>query len=261
MFAQPMRVIIIDQDERQAVALSKLLNVIDKTTEVVTVISSVQDAVRWLINKPACDLIFMDVELSDGSSFDIFREVSVITPVIFTTATADYALKSFKLNCIDYLIKPIEKNGLIAAIYKFKNLGEQFTSQQSATEKELVSKSLAQPEKAFKSRFVVTLGDKIKYIPSVDIAWFKAEGNIVYLHTFDKHKFIIDHSLEEIGDSLDHCQFFRINRTFLCQITAIVEIRKYFNSRLKIYLSPEPDDDEVLVSRNRVQEFLNWLGR
>lgn len=261
MFAKPMRFIIIDQDSRQAAALSQLLTAIDKNTEIITVISSVQDGVRWLINKPACDLIFMDIQLSDGTSFDIFREVSISTPVIFTTDTSDYAIKSYKLNCIDYLIKPVEKNGLIAALYKFKILKEQFAPLQTSTDKESVSKTLFQPEKTYKSRFVVTIGDKIKYIPSTDIAWFKAEGNIVYLHTFDKHKFIIDNSLEEIGDSLDQCQFFRINRTFLCQVTAIIEIRKYFNSRLKIYLIPEPDDDEVLVSRNRVQEFLTWLGR
>lgn len=256
-----MRFIIIDRDNQQAAALSQQLTAIDKASEVLTIISSVQDGVRWLINKPACDLIFMDVELSDGSSFDIFREININIPVIFTTATSDYALKSFKLNCIDYLIKPIEKNGLIAALYKFKILREQFAPLQSAAEKEPLAKSLSLPDKIYKSRFVVIIGDKIKYIPSTDIAWFKAEGNIVYLHTFDRHKFIIDHSLEEIGDSLDQCQFFRLNRTFLCQVSAIVEIRKYFNSRLKIYLNPEPDDDEVLVSRNRVQEFLTWLGR
>lgn len=254
-----MRFIIIDRDVRQAEALSKLLKALDPANEVLNIITSVQDGVRWFISKPACDLIFTDIELNDGSCFDIFSEVKVNTPVIFITTLTDYALRSFKLNCIDYLIKPIEKNGLIAALYKFKILKEQFTV--ATPEKENGVIPVIEKVKTYKSRFVVSIGDKIKYIPSADIAWFKAEGNIVYLHTNDNNKFIIDHSLEEISDSINQNQFFRINRTFLCQITAIIEIRKYFNSRLKIYLSPEPDEDEILVSRNRVHEFLSWLGR
>lgn len=254
-----MKVLIIDQNAEAAAELSRLLNLLDPLIEILAVIGSVEEGVRWFISKPGCDLIFIDVILPDGSCFDIFREVKVNTPVIFTSTSPEFALKAFRLNSIDYLLKPIEKNGLISALYKFQILKEQFTSGIAFPDKE-GNRLNVHLTPAFKSRFVITLGDKIKYINSEDIAWFRADGNLVYISTFEKSTYIVDQSLEEITDTVDPALFFRINRTFICQIKAISEIRKYFNSRLKIYLVPEPDEDEVLVSRNRVQEFLSWLG-
>lgn len=254
-----MKVLLIDREAEPAARLSKLLLSIDPEIEILAVISTVEAGVRWFLTKPAADLIFMDVELEDGSGFDIFREVKVNTPVIITSLLPGYALKAFKVSCIDYLLKPIEKNALISALYKYQILKEQFNRGGKKADTGLLQPARA-PLPAFRSRFLIQLGDKIKFIPSSEIAYFKADGNLVYLYTSANDTHIVDQSLEEIGNSLNPALFFRINRTFICQVTAIREIRKYFNSRLKIYLSPENGEDEVLVSRNRVQEFLTWLG-
>lgn len=253
-----MKVLIIDHEAEAAAKLSTLLTAIDPEIEILSLLSSVETGVRWFLSKPAADLIFMDIELEDGSSFDIFREVKVNTPVIVTSMLPGYALKAFKVSCIDYLLKPVEKNALISALYKYQVLKDQFNRSNKKPEPAPQPVRIQPPK--FRNRFLIQMGDKIKYIPSAEIAYFKADGNLVYLFTATNDKLIVDQSLEEISNSLDPALFFRINRTFICQVTAIREIRKYFNSRLKIYLSPENGDDEVLVSRNRVQEFLTWLG-
>lgn len=255
-----MKILIIDQDEEHASRLSRLLTSLNESVEILPFITSVEQGVRWLISKPVCDLIFTDYELPDGSCFDIFREAASTTPVIFTSVTAAHALRSYRLNCIDYLIKPVEKNGLISSLYKLGVLKELFQNPGLLPEKEAASRPVNAVYRSYKSRFVIHLGDKIRYILSSQIAYFRADGNLVYLITTDNKSYIADQSLEEITELVDPALFFRINRSFLCQVGAIQEIRRYFNSRLKIYLHPEPGEDEVLVSRNRVQEFLTWLG-
>jgi DNA-binding LytR/AlgR family response regulator len=220
----------------------------------------VEDSVEWLSNTPQLpDLIFLDIQLSDGSSFDIFEQITVAVPVIFTTAYNEYALQAFRVNSIDYLLKPIEEEALGAALQKLSSLKNQLAGKSAAFSPQQLDNLLRQPLADYKTRFLTTLGDRIRYVPVEQIAYFFAEDNTVYLVTQDRKKYILDYTLDHLETLVDPRHFFRITRKYLTHIAAIGEVSRYFNSRLKVGLVPATDD-EILISRVRVPGFLAWMG-
>jgi DNA-binding LytR/AlgR family response regulator len=228
--------------------------------EVLACLDSVEDSVDWLNRSGQPDLIFIDIQLSDGSSFSIFEQITITTPVIFTTAYNEYALQAFRVNSIDYLLKPIEEEALSAALLKLDTMKEHFTDRKSPViAPRQIDDLLRKQPAGYKTRFLTTIGDRIRHVPAEQIAYFFAEDNTVYVVTQDRKKYIIDYTLDQLETQVDPGQFYRITRKYLASIAAISDVSRYFNSRLKVMLSPSTDD-EILISRVRVPGFLAWMG-
>ena len=249
---------IIIEDEKPAARL--LQRKLEKQNVIVDVmLHSVEESIAWFSNNEHPDLIFLDIQLSDGLSFEIFEKVAIKSAIIFTTAYDEYALKAFKLNSIDYLLKPIDEDELEIAVTKFKaNLPKVETSLQLDFEQ--IKKMFQNPfDKNYKTRFTVKIGQQLKVILIEDIECFYSENKGTYIHTFDNRDYLIDSTLEVLEQELDPKNFFRISRKFIVPLKSIKEILLYSNSRLKIIL-PTYKDDEVIVSREKVQEFKTWIG-
>jgi two-component system, LytTR family, response regulator LytT len=258
-----MKVLIIEDEPYAQEELKRLLVLCDPSIEVWECIDSVEDSIIWLEEPNEPDLIFMDIQLSDGLSFDIFKHTDVKAPVIFTTAYDEYAIRAFKVNSIDYLLKPVEEEALKSALRKFAAIRRQYSQPAQAQtffNPAQIEQLLQLNKRDYKSRFVTTIGDRIKHIGVEQVAYFFADDNTVYLVTADKKKYIINYTLDQLEEVLDPKQFFRINRKYITKITAIGDINKYFNSRLKVTLVP-PVEDEVLISRVKVPDFLDWMDK
>ena len=204
-------------------------------------------------------MIFLDIQLSDGLSFEIFEKIEIKSAIIFTTAYDEYALRAFKLNSIDYLLKPIDEDDLEVAVTKFKaRLPKQETSLQLDFEQ--IKRMLSNPfEKNYKKRFTVKIGQHLKVISIDEIECFFSENKGTYFHTFDNRNYLIETTLELLEQELDPKHFFRISRKFIIPLKAIKEIVVYSNSRLKVIL-PSYTADEVIVSREKVSDFKIWIG-
>ena len=252
-----MKVLIIEDEPFAQQELKRLLNIIDNSMEVMACLDSVEDSLNWLNSDKNPEMIFMDIKRSDGLSFEIFEQTTVAAPVIFTTAFDDYAIKAFKVNSIDYLLKPIEEEDLARAYAKFK---KSQPKNEGYFSKQQLEEVLGLYKPAYKSRLVVKLGDKIRHIEAGAIAFFFSEDKVSFLVTNEQKKYIINYTLEQIEKFMNPNDFYRLNRKYIANINAIESIDKYFNSRLKIGLKPEVEDD-VLISRTKVSEFLNWLER
>jgi DNA-binding LytR/AlgR family response regulator len=255
-----MKVLIIEDEPFAQQELRRLLTRCAPQAEVVACLDSVEDSVEWLARSEQPDLIFVDIQLSDGSSFCIFEQITVTTPVIFTTAYNEYALQAFRVNSIDYLLKPIEEEALTAALLKLDTLKEHFSDRKSPVlSPRNIDDLLRRPVTEYKTRFLTTIGDRIRHVPTEQIAYFFAEDSTVYVVTQDRKKFILDYTLDQLEIQVDPRQFYRITRKYLAHISAIADVSRYFNSRLKVVLSPAMDD-EILISRVRVPGFLAWMG-
>jgi two-component system response regulator LytT len=255
-----MKIFIVEDEPHAQAELKRMLKKAAPEAEILGCADGIESAVAFLqTHKP--DLIFMDIQLSDGQSFDIFSSVEVKCPVVFTTAYDAYTMQAFKSNGIDYLMKPIEPEAIQKALEKFRMLQ---AGNESMPRIELDSeklRSLLSPGGAgFKTRFMTNIGDRIKFLTEDEIAYFQADDEVVYMISREKKKFIINYTLENLESQLDPAKFFRINRRYIAHIESIGDIHKYFNSRLKLNLSPPPEE-EILVSRARVQDFLNWIGQ
>lgn len=249
-----MRVVIIEDEKIAAQNLESLLKEIDGQTEVLAVLDSVKLATQWLVvNTP--DLIFLDIHLADDISFRIFESVEVKAPIIFTTAYDHYAVKAFKLNSIDYLLKPIDKKELEAAIRKYKEL----KAISSSTIEQLLQ-SLKPPGPEYQKRFMITAGSKIKSVGVEEVAYFYAEGRYVYMVTKDNLKYIVDFTLDKLENLLNPSDFFRINRQQIISFPAIKNMHTYTKSRVKIDVQP-PAGFDVIVSIDRSGAFKKWLNR
>jgi DNA-binding LytR/AlgR family response regulator len=254
-----MKVLIIEDELPAARRFRSLIEEIDPQIEILDVIDSVESAVKWLNHHQTPDIIFMDIQLADGLSFDIFEQVKIQSPVIFTTAYDEYALRAFKVNSIAYLLKPIDKDDLAESILKFKDLKNQFSQDNiHAINLENLLQSFKLNQKEYKNRFLVKLGDRLIPIADDEIAYFQADEKIVLLITTENKKYAIDFSLDWLEGQLNPAKFFRINRKFIANFRAIQSIHTYFNGKLKIYLSPEIKE-EVTVSREKSNEFKKWL--
>jgi two-component system LytT family response regulator len=251
--------VLIIEDETPAVEkLERYLQKYSASISIAGTCDSVETAVPWLKeNQSKVDLIFMDIQLKDGLSFKIFQEVAVQKPVIFITAYNEYALDAFKVNSIDYLLKPVTFSDLSASLQKLENLRDQLVinDDKLGKLKVLAGESAA---KVYKNRFMVKVGDHIRSITTDQVIFFFADGRDVYLVTQQLRKFIIDFTLESLEDVLEPKNFFRVNRTYIVGINAIQDVVMYSNSRLKITTQPAWDK-EIIVSREKVNEFKEWF--
>ena len=255
-----MKTIIIEDEKPAARLLQRKLEKLD--IEVGVMLHSVEEALDWFSKNEHPDLIFLDIQLSDGLSFEIFEKVEIKSAVIFTTAYDEYALRAFKLNSIDYLLKPIDEDDLEVAVSKFKaRLPKQETgSRDFGMDFEQIKKMLSNPfEKNYKKRFTVKIGQHLKVIATDEIECFFSENKGTYLHTFDNRNYLIETTLELLEQELDPAAFYRVSRKFIVPLKAIKEIVVYSNSRLKVIL-PSYKEDEVIVSREKVSDFKNWIG-
>lgn len=249
--------IIIIEDEKPAARL--LQRKVEKLgLQVNQMLHSVEESINWFQNNSHPDLIFLDIQLSDGLSFEIFETIDIKSAVIFTTAYDEYALRAFKLNSIDYLLKPIDEDDLSIAVAKFKNQFQK--SSVAALDFEAIKKMLINPiDRVYKKRFTIKMGQQLKMIPIEEVECFYSENKGTYLHTFDNRDYLLDGTLEQLEAELDPNDFYRISRKFIIPMKGIKEIQMYSNSRLKVIL-PTYKDDEVIVAREKVTDFKNWLG-
>jgi two-component system response regulator LytT len=256
-----MTTIIIEDEKPAARLLQRKLEKIN--IEVGVMLHSVEEAIDWFSKNEHPDLIFLDIQLSDGLSFEIFEKVDIKSAVIFTTAYDEYALKAFKLNSVDYLLKPIDEDDLEVAVLKFKerfHFSKTTGKESMQFDFEQIKKMLSNPfEKTFKKRFTVKIGQHLKVISTDEIECFFSENKGTYIHTFDNRNYLMDSTLELLEQELDTKDFYRISRKFIIPLKAIKEIVMYSNSRLKIVL-PSYKEDEVVVSREKVSDFKNWIG-
>ena len=251
-----MKIIIIEDEKPAARLLQRKIEKLGYG--ITTLLHSVEESLEWFQNNDHPDLIFLDIQLSDGLSFEIFEKIDIKSAVIFTTAYDEYALRAFKLNSIDYLLKPIDEEELATAISKFAN---QFQANSvSNLDFEAIKRMLVNPvSKEYRKRFSVKIGQQIKVIDVVEIECLYSENKGTYIHTSDNRDYLIDSSLEVVEAELDPKDFYRISRKYIIPLQSVKEIQLYSNSRLKISL-PTYKSDEVIVARERVSDFKEWLG-
>ncbi len=249
-----MKVLIIEDEQPAAEKLIRYLNKYDESIEILQQLDSVESSTQWLTNhQEQLDLIFMDIQLIDGLSFEIFDAIKITRPVIFTTAFDEYAIDAFKVNGIDYLLKPITYTNLQQSLKKIDALRSALGEVGSINQK---VQDINQ--KKYKNRFMVKLGEHIRSITTDEIVLFYAEGRNVYIYTDKNRKFILDNKLEELENMLDPAFFFRVNRSFILNINCITDVLVYSNSRLKI--TPSLDiQKEIIVSREKVGAFKEWF--
>ena len=251
-----MNIIIIEDEKPAARLLQRKLEKIGFSVQ--TLLHSVEESIYWFEKNTHPDLIFLDIQLSDGLSFEIFDKIEIKSPIIFTTAYDEYALRAFKLNSIDYLLKPIDEDELEIAINKFQN---QFQKNAVANlDFEAIKRMLVNPvQKEYKTRFSVKIGNQIKVILIDEIECFYSENKGTYMHTIDNRDYLLDISLEQLETELSPEFFYRISRKFIIPLQSIKEIQVHTNSRLKVIL-PTYKEDEVIVAREKVSDFKNWIG-
>lgn len=250
-----MNVIIIEDEKPSARRLQRMLKSLN--IEAQTMLHSVEESIVWFQNNTHPDLIFLDIQLSDGLSFEIFEVTNIKSAIIFTTAYDEYALQAFKLNSIDYLLKPIDTDDLAFAVKKYQ---EQQPQKQAVTlDFSDIKKLLINPiDREYKKRFSVKVGQHLKLINIDEIECFYSENKGTYLHTNTGRNYLLDSTLEYLEQELEPQTFFRVNRKFFVNINAIKDMVNYTNSRLQIKLNTY-NDDEVIVARERVKDFKNWL--
>ena len=252
-----MKVLIIEDEEPAAKRLHKMLKEIEPGFNILDNIVSVSSAIKWFNENESPDLVFSDIQLSDGLSFEIFKTVNLTSPIIFTTAYDQYAIEAFKVNSIDYLLKPIKKDELANAVNKFKKIFASAAPPAFDINKLLQSINPGAPE--YKKRFVVRYGEHIKTINIEEVVYFYTEDKVNFLCTKDSRRFVIDFNLDSLESTLDPKTFFRINRQYIIGIHSIAEMFAYTKSRVLIKLNP-PAKHETIVSTERSAEFKHWLG-
>jgi DNA-binding LytR/AlgR family response regulator len=250
------RTIIIEDEKPAARLLQRKLERLGIAVPVM--LHSVEESLAWFTENEHPDLIFLDIQLSDGLSFEIFEAVDIRSAVIFTTAYDEYALKAFKLNSIDYLLKPIDEDDLAAAVEKYRARAPR--RENPAADFEQIRRMLAHPEtKAYRKRFTVKIGQQLKIVNIDDVECFFSENKGTYIHTKENRDYLIETTLEVLEQELDPAVFFRVSRKFIVAMPAIREIVVYTNSRLKVAL-PTYKADDVVVSREKVGDFKSWIG-
>lgn len=245
-----MKALIIEDETAAALNLEAILKQVAPGVEVIGTLESVEESVEWLRANPQPDLLFMDIHLADGDSFRIFDAVEVTAPVVFTTAYDQYALEAFRVNSIDYLLKPIDPAALRRAV-------ERCRVRSGGIDPDVLLNAIRSPRE-YKQRYVVRFNDRIVPVQTTDIAYFYSEEKNTYLVTSDNNRYVVDQSLDVLSDELDPGRFFRISRSCIIAMPAIVSIVKYLGNRLKITARPRPEF-EMVVSRSRVDDFLKWL--
>lgn len=252
-----MNVVIIEDEHLTAERISTLLNQIDPDIKVLSIIDSVKRSAEWFQSNETPDLVFMDIQLADGLSFDIFDSVKIEAPVIFITAFQEYAIKAFKVNSVDYLLKPVSEKELRAALNKYRRYHNQELSIPSIGG-DLLQNIRDMINKPYKSRFMIRVGDHIKTVDVENILYFYSLQKGTYLHSSDMHNYVVDYTLGALGEMLDPIHFHRINRKYLITHQSILDVVTFSSSKLKVKLL-HSDDDEIYISRERVASFKEWL--
>jgi two-component system response regulator LytT len=251
-----MKTIIIEDEKPSARRLQRMLK--SNNVSVETLLHSVEEAIHWFLENEHPDLIFLDIQLSDGLSFEIFEHVSIKSAIIFTTAYDEYALQAFKLNSIDYLLKPIDEEDLEASLVKFR---ERIPENKGLkVDFEDIKKLLVNPiEREYKKRFTVKVGQYLKMITIDEIECFYSENKGTYAHTANGRNYLIDNTIENLQQELAPDIFFKVSRKFIVNINHIKDMISYTNSRLQIKMH-NYQDSEIIVSRERVKDFKDWLS-
>jgi len=252
-----MRVIIIEDEIPAANRLVKMLQNISDEIDVIKKLDSVEGAVKYFQSGDHADLVFMDIQLADGQSFDIFQQTEVKAPVIFTTAFDQYTLKAFKVNSIDYLLKPIDEKELQLAVDKYRQLYDKKENGFSDKMLKLVQKMSTAK---YKERLLIKCGQQLSYLKTESTAYFYAEGKLCYAVDFNAKKYLLENNLSELESQLQPGSFFRINRHLLVNIEAVKNVHTWLGGRLKLEISPSTTA-ETIVSRERVNGFKEWLGK
>jgi DNA-binding LytR/AlgR family response regulator len=251
-----MNILIIEDESFAADKLERMLKDIDPSITILAKLGSIKESAKWLFQNTA-DLIFLDIQLSDGISFSIFEQVSINTPVIFTTAYDEYAIKAFQLNSISYLLKPIRKNDLAESLQKYRNLKSAFS-----IDFDLLLANFHAKEPDFKKRFLIQIGEKIKKIEVSEIAYFFVLDKGVYMRTFQGNSYSIEYSLDKLESILNPSAFFRINRKYFVNMDSISNMVAYSRGRIKLDLKPIADVElDTVVSIDRSADFKKWLNR
>jgi DNA-binding LytR/AlgR family response regulator len=253
-----MKILIIEDEPHAADRLHRLVRELVKDATVLDKIDSVKKAVAWFKNNTAPDVVLMDIQLADGISFQIFEQCEVKAPVIFTTAYDEYALKAFKVNSIDYILKPVDKDELNTALKKVKANYASVTDREQLVQK--MSEMLRMLTKKYKARFVIKVGEHLRTVEVDQIMFFYTQEKTTFCVTEDKRSHVLDYTLEQLEEMMNPAQFYRINRQYLVSAAAIQDMVSYTNSRLKLVLKGSQDHD-IIVARERVQDFKNWLDK
>jgi DNA-binding LytR/AlgR family response regulator len=251
-----MNILIVENEMPASDRLVRVLENIDKSITIIGVVESVEATINWLENKQHPDLILMDIQLDDGLCFEIFETINVETPVIFTTAYDEYTLKAFKVNSVDYLLKPVEEESLRAAIHKYKKLyadNDPF--------KRDFRQLIREFSNQYKSRFLIRIGSKFKSVPVSEIGYFHVSERYVFLNDLQGKDYGIDYSLEQLEGILDSKKFFRINRNCIVNINMISMMNSYSSSRLQLTMKNAKAGNLFVVSRDKVSEFKKWADR
>jgi len=249
-----MRTLIIEDEQATALRLKKLLLEIEPGMEILDILDSIESCVNWFKSNPAPDLIFQDIELADGSSFEIFKQIKVEAPVIFITAYNQFAIDAFKINSVDYLLKPVKKSELINSINKYKKL---YASSKTDLDYRTLAKLIKKED--FQKRIVVRYGNTIKAIEIDNIAYFFTESGSIFFRTFENNTYPLDFSLDKVEPLLNPEKFYRVNRQFIINFKAIREMYGYSKSRVRIVLNPECEHDTI-ASTDRSGDFKKWLA-
>jgi DNA-binding LytR/AlgR family response regulator len=251
-------VLIIEDEPQAAQRLQTLIESLLPQATIVSKIDSVRNAVAWISKHDAPDLIFMDIQLADGLSFQIFEQCEVKSPVVFTTAFDEYALKAFKVNSIDYILKPVDKDEVSGAIRKLNTLSRDRDTSDAVLEN--INQAVKMLTKKYKTRFVIKVGEHLKAVETSDLLFCFSLEKVTFGKTTDGRKHILDFTLDQLEDLLDPNLFFRINRKYIVSAGSIQDMVSHTNSRLKLVLKG-CDDNDIIVARERVQEFKDWLDQ
>lgn len=252
-----MRVLIIEDETPAANRLAKMLQAIEDELEVVKKIDSVEAAVKFLEASENIDLIFMDIQLADGLSFDIFQQTKVKAPVVFTTAFDQYTLKAFKVNSIDYLLKPVDEKELEQAVKKYRLLYQQ---KENGFSEKILKMVQEMNTMRHKERLLIKRGQQLSYLKTESTAYCYADGKLCYAVDFTSNKYLLESNLSQLEEQLQPNKFYRINRHLLVNIEAVSKVHTWLGGRLKLELLPSTKADTV-VSRERVNGFKEWLGQ
>ncbi|RLD81987.1 MAG: DNA-binding response regulator [Bacteroidetes bacterium] len=249
-----MNVLIFKDEKPTALRLASLLSEIDSSINIVGTIGSVDDGIKWYHENNMPDLVFQDIVLSDGNCFDIFDAIEVTAPVIFTTAFSQYAIKSFQVNSIDYIIKPYDINDLRSALQKRRKLKGTFY----LPDKKLLEEILKEKSFTPKKRFLIKIGDNYIPINSDDIAYLISDEGLTFATLFNREKHIVNYSISELSKQMDPASFFQINRKMIVNIKSVQKLSSWFNNRLQTTLDP-PTNENTVVSRAKASSFKEWL--
>lgn len=251
-----IKAIIIEDEEFAIRRLNRLLVEIDADVDILVELNSIEDSVQWLQNNQ-CELIFLDINLSDGNAFKIFELIEITTPIIFTTAYHEYALRAFDQYSIDYLLKPVSREKLTNSIQKYRTLREgSSTSNELAKLQDFIG--FVQKQNTTK-RFIVNIGNRVKVIEASDVAYFVSDTKLVFLYTFEGKRYTLDSSLKQIHGTLPQNDFYRVNRQYLLNRRAIEELYYFSATRVKVFVRPESKED-IILSRDKIGSFKRWLA-